>query len=108
MNLRRMFSVSATLHLYGKKKRPPFGWSFRGWGRQAGWFKLYNPCFLESGVGAVLLDGLQSASRDVEDKSLLEFRNVDTLLLEVRVLSNSTARIELRCSSAVRISTAHH
>ena len=70
--------------------------------------QLYNAGLLEGSECAILLDCLERSSRNIQDKSLLELRDVDALLLEIRVLPNCTTRIELCCSSAVRVSTAHH
>lgn len=58
---------------------------------------------LESGVSAELGDGADAAGRYVENEGLLELRDVDTLLLEVRILAYHASRIELRRTGAVRV-----
>ncbi len=62
---------------------------------------LYEACFLESGEGAALLDGLESASRDSEVEGLLELRHVNLLFREVWVLSNHASWVELGSTSGV-------
>lgn len=66
---------------------------------------LDQPCLSKSLVGAVLLDGAEAARRDVDADAFLEFRDIDTLFLEIRVTTNLAARVELRCTGAVGISS---
>lgn len=61
---------------------------------------------LECLVGAVLLDGAETASRDVDADAFLEFWDIDALFLEIWVTTNLAARVELRCTGAVRISSS--
>lgn len=68
---------------------------------------LFNKsCFSECLVGAVLLDGAKTASRDVDADAFLEFGNVNTLFLKIWVTTNLAARVELRCAGSVRISSS--
>lgn len=62
---------------------------------------LYDAGFLKSSEGAFLLDGAKSASRDRQNDRLLEFWDVNTLLLEVWIASDVSGRIELGCTSSV-------
>jgi len=63
-------------------------------------------CFLERSEGAILLNGAKAASRNRDRDGLFELRNVDALLLEVRIAANISARVELSSTSAVRVATA--
>ncbi len=67
---------------------------------------LDEACLLESCVCTILVDGLDSASRNGKNHCLLQFRNINALLLEVELTSNFTSRVILGCTSAVRISAA--
>ena len=62
---------------------------------------LDETSLLESCVRAVLVDCLDSASRDVKIHSLLQLRNINTLLLEVELTSNLTSWVKLGSTSAV-------
>ena len=61
---------------------------------------------LEGSVCTVLLDGAESASRDGDDDSLLELRDIDALLLEIWVATNFATRVILCCTSTVRVSSS--
>ncbi len=67
---------------------------------------LDNSCFLEGVERAILLDSAECTSGDSQNDSFLEFRDVDALLLEIRVTANLAAGIKLRCTGAVRISSS--
>lgn len=56
---------------------------------------------LESSEGTVLLDGAKSASRNGQNHRLLEFRDINALLLEVRRTANLAAWVKLSRTSAV-------
>lgn len=67
---------------------------------------LNDAGLLQSTIGAILLNGAQGASGDVDDDRLLEFRYVDALSLEIGVATNRSGRIELCGASPVGIATA--
>lgn len=69
-------------------------------------FLFDQTSFAECGICAVLLDSAETASRNVDAHRFLDFRDVNTLLLEIWVATNLTARIELRCTGTVRISSS--
>ncbi len=65
-----------------------------------------QPCLFESLVCAILLNGAETASRNVDADAFLEFWDIDTLFLEIWVTTNLAAGVELRCTGAVRISSS--
>ena len=69
---------------------------------------LYDACFLERGVGAVLVYGLDRAGREDEADGFLELRDVDRLSLEIDVFSHLPGRIELGSAGGVRVSAAYY
>lgn len=62
---------------------------------------LYQPCFLEGRIGAVLLDGFESASRNSNYHELFKLGNVNSLFLQIRIFPHHAGRIVLGCASAV-------
>ena len=62
-----------------------------------------DTCFLESDVGTTLVDGFDCVSRESKDKSLVEFRHENTLLVKVGVLAASCGRVELGSTNTVRV-----
>lgn len=64
--------------------------------------KLFdNSGFLQSGVGAVLLDGFDGASRDDQVEGFFEFGNIDLLFLKIWVLSHHPGRVEFSSTGGV-------
>ncbi len=61
---------------------------------------------LQGGVSSVLGDSAESLGRNVNHNMLIEFRNEDTALLEVRLTRNLTTRIELSRTCAVTVASA--
>lgn len=57
--------------------------------------------FLKGCIRAVFVDGPDAFGRKREDECFLEFRNIDFLFLEVRILADSAGRIELRSTRTV-------
>ena len=74
--------------------------------RQAFVSYLNKPCILESKESAFLGDGAEAFGRDVQGDALFELWDKDGLFLEIRIASDGAARIELRSTSAVGISSA--
>jgi Zn-dependent protease len=68
---------------------------------------LYNSGFLKHAVSAALVDGLDSSGGEDKSDSLLEFRDIYALLLEVWVGSGLAARVKLGSTSPVGISSNH-
>ena len=66
---------------------------------------LDDACLLESGECAVLLDGLDGLGRDVQAHALVELRNEDRLLLEVRLAALLASRVELGSTRPVGVVT---
>ena len=62
---------------------------------------LNYACFLESSVSTVFVEGLDSSSGEGNHHCLFEFRNIDALLLKIRVFADHAGRVELGCTSAV-------
>jgi hypothetical protein len=62
---------------------------------------LYDSCFLQCCVCSVLVDCLDSSSRDSETDRFLKFRNVNFLVLEIYIASSFTNRVELSRTSCV-------
>lgn len=58
-------------------------------------------------MSTLLLNSLPSSGRDGYGDSLLEFWYVNTLFLEVGVLSNHASRVKLGSTSAVRIAATN-
>lgn len=59
-------------------------------------------------MSATLVDRFDSLSRKDEGHCFLEFRNVHTLLLEVRILPFHPCWVELGSTSSVGVSSSHH
>lgn len=60
-----------------------------------------DACFLEGGVCAELVDGLEAVGRYIEYECFLEFRHKNALLLKVWILADHAGRIELRSTGTV-------
>ena len=58
-------------------------------------------------MSAAFGDSLPGASGEGEDESFLEFRDVDSLFLEVWVLSNKPGWVKLGGASAVAVAAAN-
>src|SRR3989344_6940951 len=67
---------------------------------------LNNPCFLESGEGAVLFKSFESFRRDVHDDSLIEFGYENAAALEISLAADLPGRVKLRRTGAVRVPPA--
>ncbi len=63
--------------------------------------------FLERGVGAVLLDGLETLHRNINNDGLAELGDVDTAFLEVGLAADLPGGVKLGRAGAVRIPPAH-
>ena len=53
------------------------------------------------------VDGLDSLCRKGESESFLQFRHINALFLEVRILSDHTCRVELGSTSSVGVASTH-
>ncbi len=69
-------------------------------------FILEKPCLFEGNVRPVLANGLEPLCRDGEGNLLANFRDEDGLLLEVDVAAALSCRVELCCTSTVRVPAA--
>lgn len=58
-------------------------------------------------MSATLVDGFYSASGEGKGYCLLEFWHIDTLLLEVGVLTHHTCGVKLGSTSSVGVASAH-
>jgi len=58
-------------------------------------------------VGATLVDSFDSSSGEDESDSLLKFRHIDALFLEIGVLADRPSGVKLGSAGAVGISSAH-
>lgn len=56
-------------------------------------------------MGATFVDSLDSLSRKDKSDSFLEFRNINTFLLEVGVFADHACWVELGSTSTVRVSS---
>lgn len=68
--------------------------------------RLNSPRFLQRRECAILLDGLESLHRNVNNDRLLEFCHVDATLLEIRLSANLASWIELCRADAIGIPSA--
>lgn len=59
--------------------------------------------FLQCGVRPVLVDGFDGFGRDGNGNGLLEFGNINTLLLQVQLAAVDAGWIELRRAGAVAV-----
>jgi len=64
-------------------------------------FFLYKICSFESRVRSVLCNGAESFCGDLDRDVLVDLRNVDALLVEVRRALDLPARVKLRRTRAV-------
>ncbi len=56
---------------------------------------------------AAFVDSLDSLGREGESDGFLEFRHIDTFLLEVWILPDHACRVELGSTSAVGVASTH-
>lgn len=69
-------------------------------------YALQEPCLLESLVSTILVYRLYAFGGESECEELLKLRYVDLLLLEVGASAYLAARVILRRTSAVRVSSS--
>ena len=67
---------------------------------------LNSADLFEGGEGTVLLDGLETFHRDIDDDGLLKLGDIDTALLKIRLAAYLAGRIELRRTGTVRVPPA--
>lgn len=67
---------------------------------------LDDPRLLERREGAVLLEGLESLHRKVDDDCLPKLRDVDAALLKIRLSTDLAGRVKLRRADAVAVAPA--
>ena len=72
-----------------------------------GLLDLDDPCLLEGGEGAILLDVAHALRADVDEDALSELHDEDAALLEVRLATHLSCRIELRSTGTVRVPPAY-
>jgi hypothetical protein len=68
---------------------------------------LDNARFLKRGEGAILLNGLETFYRNVDNNRFPDLRDINAALLEVCLAANETRRVKLRRADAVRIAPAY-
>ena len=64
-------------------------------------FYLNKSCFFECCVCSVFVDSFDCASGDSETDRFFEFRNIDFLVLKVRIATYFSCRVELSRTSCV-------
>lgn len=80
-----------------KKQKPPLSGGL-----------LDDSCFSERFERALLVHSLDTSSRNEDSNMLLEFRDVYSALLEVRVASGFSGRVKLRSTGSVAETPADH